>query len=198
MVADATRDIALRVIGQSPDSGRHECRAGCAFCCHTAVSVVPPEAIAIREHLRRQYTARELEELQRRIASNAETASRMTRAEYVAASVRCALLTDDGNCRVHAVRPLACAGFLSTSQAACEGEFDRMPGRVEVPIDRYAMVAGLSAAYGLKEACQQAGMDGEAYELHHALQRIWDRADAAAAWSAGESLFDGCLRADEW
>jgi hypothetical protein len=197
-LAGATRDFALRVIQKSPDAGRHECRAGCAFCCHTAVTVAPPEAFAILQHLRANCSADELAEVRRRIESNAGSASRLTRRDYVAGNIRCALLTDDGQCRVHPVRPLACAGFLSTSRSACEAEFNRVPGRGEVPIDRYAMLAGLSASYGLKEACQRAGVDGEYYELHHALRRLWDAPGAQQTWAAGGSLFEGCVRADSW
>ncbi len=197
-LAGATRDFALRVIQRSPHSGRHECRAGCAFCCHTGVTVAPPEAMTIMNYLREHCTAEELANVRERIESNAETASRMTHLEYTAASIRCALLTDDGNCRVHPVRPLACAGFLSMSRAACEAEFNRAPGRGKVPIDDYARLAGLSASYGLREACQQAGVDGEFYELHHALRRLWDQPDAADAWARGETPLADCLRASAW
>jgi len=197
-LADAARDVALRVLQGSPDAGRHECRAGCAFCCHTAVTVAPPEAMTILRYLRTHCTADELVEVRRSVELNAEAASRMSSTEYTAASIRCGLLTDDGNCRVHPVRPLACAGFLSTSRAACEAEFHRVPGRTGVPIDRYAMLACLGASYGLKGACRETGLDGEFYELHHALCRLWDQPDAPKAWAAGQRLFAGCPRADTW
>jgi len=67
-----------------------------------------------------------------------------------------------------------------------------------VPTDRHAMLAVLSASYGLKEACQSAGVDGEFYELHHALRCIWDRPDAPRAWATGQALFAGCVRASTW
>ena len=197
-LANAARDLALRVVQGSPDAGRHECRAGCAFCCHTAVTAAPPEVMTVFNHLREHCTAEELAEIRRRIETNAESASCMTCAEYTAASIRCALLTDDGNCRVHPVRPLACAGFLSTSRAACEAEFHRVSGRAEVPVDRYAMLVCLGASHGLRDACREGGLDGEFYELHHALRRIWDQPDAPKAWAAGQMLFASCPRADTW
>ena len=103
------------------------------------------------------------------------------------------MLTDDGNCRVHAVRPLACAGFLSTSRAKCEAEFKREPGRDPVPTDKFAAAAGMCVSIGLRDACAKADLDGTFYELHHALRRVMDTPDAAERWARGEAVFAGCL-----
>lgn len=197
-LSNETRAFALKVIQRSPYYGQHECRSGCAYCCHTAVTIAPPEAIAMMHHLCATHSPEELADIRQRIEDNAARASTMSRPQYVAANIRCAMLTDDGNCRVHAVRPIACAGFLSLSRAACEAEFNRTPGRKEVPIDRFATTAGMSASYGLKAACEEVGVDGDFYELHHALRAIWDRFDAAEAWANGERLFEGCVRSDAW
>ncbi len=191
-LAAATLGVALRVIQQSPLNGQHACRAGCDFCCHTAVTVAPPEAFAIAAYLRAHYDAEELRQVREHIDRNALRADRLTRDEYIAALIPCALRTPDGNCRVYPVRPLACAGFLSTSREACEAEFRRVPGREPVPVDRYAQAVGLGVSLGLKDGCRQAGLDGQFYELHHALQRIWDDPDAAQRWAAGANVFAGC------
>jgi hypothetical protein len=118
----------------------------------------------------------------------------MTRDEYIASLVRCALLTEDGNCRAHSVRPIPCAGFLSTSRAKCEAEFNRVPGREPVPTDGIAMLAGLAVSNGLMEACKRANLDGNFYELHHALRCVLDTLDAAQQWARGQDVFNGCLR----
>ncbi|MBK8268723.1 MAG: YkgJ family cysteine cluster protein [Planctomycetes bacterium] len=196
--ADETRTFALKVIAKSPYQGRHECRAGCAFCCHTAVTISAPEAVAMLDRLRASCSPEDLTGIRGKIEENATRAASLSRAEYAVASVRCAMLSDDGTCRVHESRPLACAGFLSLSRAACEAEFNRTPGRDEVPIDRFATTVGMSASYGLKAACESAGLDGDYYELHHALRAIWDHLDAAGSWTRGERLFEGCVRSDAW
>lgn len=192
-LADGTRKLALRVMQQSPLHGRHACQPGCAFCCHTAVTVAPPEAFAIAAYLKEHCSEEVLGEIRRRLDENAEPAASMSRDEYIARLVPCALLTEDGNCRAHAVRPIACAGFLSTSRAGCEAEFNRVPGREPVPADRFAMLAGLTVSNGLMEACNQAGVDGRFYELHHALRRVLDTPDIAEKWARGEDVFAGCL-----
>jgi len=191
-LADGTRRLALELIEQSPLAGKHACEAGCAFCCHTAVTVSPPELFAVADYLRKHYDESELTEVRKRLDDNAALAGSMTRDAYIAGNIPCALLTDDGRCRVHPVRPLCCAGFLSTSRAKCDAEFRRVVGRDPVPTDNHAMAAGLGVSFGLKEACQKAGRDGEFYELNHALSRVLDTPDAAEQWARGDPVLKGC------
>lgn len=192
-LADSARSLALRVIQRSPLVGKHACEPGCAFCCHTAVTVVSPEAFKIAQYLNDHYTDEVLADVGRRLDENAVLASSMTRDEYIARNIRCALLTEDGQCRAHAVRPIACAGFLSTSRAKCEAEFERAANREAVPTDEFAMLAGLGVSHGLKEAFRHAHLDGEFYELHHALRAALDATDGEERWARGEKVLDGCL-----
>ena len=193
-LADCTRDLALQAMQQSPLNGRHECRAGCAFCCHTAVTVAPIEVFAIVRHLQGHYSHEELSHVRQHLDENATLASKMARDEYIARLIPCALMTEDGNCRAHPVRPLACAGFLSTSRARCEAEFKRVPGRDPVPTDRFTMVAGLAVSKGLSNACREADLEGGFYELHSALRRVLETPDAVEQWARGVNVLDGCLR----
>jgi Fe-S-cluster containining protein len=192
--AEAVRSLALRVMQRSALHGRHACVAGCACCCHTAVTVAPPEIFAIAHYLRSTLTLDELETVRGRLNENAARAATCDRDAYIAALVPCGLLTTDGNCRAHAVRPLACAGYLSTSRAACEAEFRRDAGRAPVPTDRFTMLVGLGASHGLRAACRDAHLDGEFYELHDALRRVLDDPEAEQRWANGEAVFDGCLK----
>lgn len=190
--ADAVRTVALAVIQKSPLADRHACRAGCAFCCHTAITAAPPEALAIAAHLRNTLLPDELASVRARLQENAAKARALSREDYIASLTPCALLTEDGNCRAHPVRPLACAGYLSTSRAACEQEFRREFGREPIPVDRFAMLVGLAASAGMAEHCSAAGLDGQFYELSHALLRVLDEPEAARRWAEGEPVFAGC------
>lgn len=193
-LADEMRELALRLMRQSPLHGKHQCRPGCAFCCHTAITVAGPETFAIAKYLKEHLAEEELRLLRRRLDENAELASSLTRDEYIARLIPCALMTADGNCRAHPVRPITCAGFCSTSRAKCEAEFNRVPDRAAVPTDRFTMLAGLGVSNGLMDACRQAGLDGNFYELHHVLRRVLDTPQAAEEWARGQKVFDGCLR----
>lgn len=192
-LAERTQHLALRVMSDSPLSGKHECRAGCDFCCHTAVTVAPPEVFAIVRYLREHYDDATLADVREKIERNATLAASVSRDDYIAKLVPCALKTDDGNCLAYPVRPIACAGFLSTSQAKCAAEFERVPDREPVPTDKYAMHAGLGVSNGLLEACRHAGFDGQFYELHHALRLALDSPDAIERWARRENVFAGCM-----
>lgn len=192
-LADRTRDLALTVINRSPLHGQHACKEGCAFCCHTVVTASVPELVGVVKYLREHYSESELQQVRRRIDENAALARTLPRNEYIARNVPCAMLTDDGRCRVHPVRPFCCAGYLSTSREKCEAEFHRLAGRDDVPTDRYAMLAGLGVSYGLKQACSENNLDGTFYELHSALQRALDDHEVPGKWAKGERPLDGCL-----
>ena len=56
------------------------------------------------------------------------------------------------------------------------------------------MLVGLGVSHGLKDACRNANLDGEFYELHHALRRALDGVDGAGKWARGERFLEGCLR----
>jgi Fe-S-cluster containining protein len=191
-LADEVRNLGLRLMEQSPKRGKYDCRPGCAFCCHTSITVAAPEAFAITRYLKDNYPEEVLTRVRRRIEENAESATNMTREDYIAANIPCAMLAEDGNCLVHPVRPIVCAGFLSTSRAKCEAEFKHLVKRDPVPVDKYTMLVGLGVSFGLKDACRKAGLDGNFYELHHALRRVLDTPDAAEEWAHREDIFDGC------
>ncbi len=187
-----TLGIALRVIDKSPFRSRHACEAGCAFCCYTAVTASPPELLAIADYLRRSCSDEQLAEVRRRLDENAAKAAAMSRNDYIASLIPCALLSPENRCRVHPVRPLACAGFCSTSRRKCEAEFNREPDRAQVPTDKLAMAIGVAASDGLLSACHDAGKDGKFYELNHALRVVLDDPEIAHRWSRGEESFEHC------
>ncbi|MHC5110756.1 MAG: YkgJ family cysteine cluster protein [Planctomycetota bacterium] len=184
---------ALRVIQDSPQYGQFDCKAGCAFCCHTAITVATPEAVAVSDFVRRHFDDDATAKLRERLTSNADLAANVSRDEYIAKRVPCAMLSEDANCLVHPVRPLACAGFLSTSASRCEDTYVGKPGADPSPGDRHAMAAGLGTSFGLKQACRDSGRDGEFYELHHAVLRLLDAPDAGRRWLDGESVLQGCM-----
>jgi len=191
-VSPKALEMALRVIDDSPFRSRHACKEGCAFCCYTAVTVSPSEVFAIAEHLRKRCSSDDMAEVRRRLDENAALAASLSRPDYIARLVRCALLDESNRCRVHPVRPLACAGFLSMSRTKCEAEFNRVPERAPIPTDKLAMAAGASASEGLLRACQASGHDGKFYELHHAVRLALDDPDLAKRWAKKEDAFAGC------
>lgn len=191
-IAEETLAITLRVIDESPWRSRHACQEGCAYCCHTAVTIAPPEVFAIANHLRTHCSSDELVDVRRRLDENAGLAASLSRQEYIGRLIPCALLDEQNRCLAHSVRPLACAGFLSLSRSKCEAEFNGVPDRAAVPTDDLAMSIGVSASEGILLASKESGHDGSFYELHHALRLALDHPDLASRWAAREDVFQNC------
>ena len=66
-VMAATSRLADGLLARAP-AGAVACRAGCDHCCHQAVGVTPPEALAILDHVSRTFSDAELEAVAARVA----------------------------------------------------------------------------------------------------------------------------------
>lgn len=116
-MAAASR-VADGLLAQAP-AGTVACQAGCDHCCHQAVGVTAPEAIAVFDHLQRTRSAAELAELARRVADLYERTRGLSSSERFSPEHPCPLL-DAGQCSVYEARPLACRGMNSLDAQECQ------------------------------------------------------------------------------
>ncbi|HET9933854.1 MAG TPA: YkgJ family cysteine cluster protein [Polyangiaceae bacterium] len=143
---------------------RIACARGCASCCILRVEIGALEA----ERLRPVVEALELSAAVEALASEVGSLSRLERLE---ARRSCALLGRDGECRVHAVRPMACRAANSMSSDACRRAAQLGDSSVGIPVEGTSFGLMRSAALGLSLACADAGLDASQTELHTALRR---------------------------
>ncbi|MHC4341886.1 MAG: YkgJ family cysteine cluster protein [Planctomycetota bacterium] len=152
---------AEALAAESPAKVTWACAAGCTFCCHLYVTVVPPEAEAIAHHLSATLSPTRLADLRGRIGRTARTAESLSVSGYRRARLRCALLGEDDRCLAYEQRPLRCRAHTSTSRRTCERVFhDELPSGA-VPLDRWYANALEALRLGM-------GAGGE-HELHAAL-----------------------------
>lgn len=119
LVAQAHRTQDARTRRYLEHAGlRVSCRAGCAFCCHTLVTVGLAEA----QYLHRRLEPGVLERLEaegvarlRRIRREKHSADFPGR--YFAEANPCPLLTPEATCSAYSARPLACRGVLTDLEA---------------------------------------------------------------------------------
>src|SRR5690606_38510368 len=153
------------------------CEAGCDYCCHQRVSVLPHEAVALLEHLSTELAPELADRIERRIRENAAKVDAMTVAEHTAANLSCAFLVD-GRCSAYDVRPLTCAAFHSASRERCAQVFahpeTRGTPRAARPalLELTAFTDALLAA--TRTALQVAGWSDAKAELHQALRTLLD------------------------
>lgn len=183
------------VLGElSPDRERRACRAGCSSCCYLAVSITPPEAILIAEHLREELSPEAFELKRARVAAFSRRVSELTLEGRARARVPCALLGDDGACTIYAARPLGCRGWTSFSRAECDAALAAGEPGHSGPMDHVAFAAASGVSEGLRSAARGAGLGASQYEFHSAVLRAMQHADAAERWGRGEPVFDGCAQ----
>jgi Fe-S-cluster containining protein len=158
---------------------RLACRAGCNFCCHLRVHVLPHEAIALFRFLQSQMPAALAQQVRATLRRNAPPAPGVPRP--------CAFLVA-GECAAYEVRPSACAGYHSTSKERCEQSFrdPTVPSGTVALQGLVAVALGLEA--GLNGAVQAEGLSNVALELHTAVAALLADPALIARWRAGRPL----------
>ena len=166
------------------------CRAGCAHCCHSMVSVLPQEAFALAAHVETATPEPERDALKARVIAHAERTARMGGAARMRGRIACPFL--DGTtalCRIHAARPLTCRGMNSVDEAACRAALDDPSADIAVPtvLAHHRAVQNLYDQIGARLA--GAGLSSASLELTGALAIIWLEPDALSRWRDGEDIF---------
>jgi Fe-S-cluster containining protein len=159
------------------------CREGCAHCCRFQVTVTPPEALALADHLRKHESAAA-------VATLAETCRTLAAAERgldAAGRVRlkraCVFLKNEC-CTVYDLRPLACRGANATDDTQCA----RALNSEDINLSLYLHQANVmkAAARGLNHADDKGA--GQ-LELTAAMAIALNDETAAAQWLAGTPVF---------
>jgi Fe-S-cluster containining protein len=159
------------------------CRSGCAHCCRFQVTVTPPEALALAEHLRATTPALAREELAQRCAHLARAERGLDSAGRVRLKRPCVFLHDEC-CSVYEARPLACRGANATDDRQCARALEGEDIRLSIYVHQANVMK--AAARGLNHAADPAA--GQ-LELTAAMAIALDDDKAATRWLAGEPVF---------
>ena len=158
---------------------RLACQAGCNFCCHLRVNVLPHEAIALFRFLQSQMPPAVAQQVRSALRRKLQTPPGPPRA--------CAFLVR-GECAAYEVRPGACAAYHSTSRERCEESF-RDP---TVPSGTVALqglqAVALALEAGVNDAVQAEGLSNSALELHTAVAALLADPALIARWRSGRPL----------
>ncbi len=168
------------------------CAAGCGYCCHTLVSVSPPEAFFVARHVETAFEPEQREALKARVLAYAERTQGMDGAQRYVAREPCPFLReDDWYCGLHTARPLVCRAMHSGSLPACRKAYETRDATV--PTNTMAVFFENTKAYmsAYVSALRPRGVAVYPVELSTALAIIWREPDAISRWLGGEDLFDG-------
>ncbi len=160
------------------------CKKGCGYCCHTRVTVTAPEIFLLARAVRPRWED-ENDGLQSSFQKQEAVTRGLSIEERYATRTACPLLTD-GSCGMYEPRPLTCRAYGSRSLDACISLYNTTVNNVPQSEMSQLMRAVIFA--GLKAALKRCGLDGQGYELGHALTAAMPQ-DAEERWLAGEAIF---------
>jgi Fe-S-cluster containining protein len=169
----AAIDRLEATIAENPEPTTAACRRGCGWCCHQPVFLTAPEAVVVAAHLRATWTSDRIRELRAELATrSAERQEQIADRRLLAAGMPCVFLDEDNACSIHAVRPLICRGFTSSSSDACAERYIDPVKAPPPPVDLHAYTATRAILHGLSAALTGAGLAGGMGELNALLQQL--------------------------
>jgi uncharacterized protein len=176
-------------IDRSPERDRRACRAGCAFCCYLpTVLATAAEVVHLAAWLQTHCAPDELNELRQRLHERCLPRPLHASASQSAPPQPCPLLRNN-ECMAYEVRPLKCRGWNSLRREVCEQAYGHGQSQAQVPADAYAFVMGNAVLNSLSDSAKHVRLDGDSYDLSHALIHALEIPDVVQRWRDGERLF---------
>ena len=165
------------------------CAKGCAYCCHTQVSVLPPEAFYLADHIDAlgRDAARALKE---RVIDHDRQHRGRTGAERHEGHIACPMLDPETwLCTVHGARPLTCRSMHSSDVSACRRGFEERDAYAPAPSHQLFFENAKAYYHAFGTALSERGLKMYALELNAALATVWTERDALVRWLRGDDVF---------
>lgn len=164
------------------------CKAGCSWCCHIRVELLPHEAIALFRYINTQLEPGERKATIERINANAKQIERLTDKQHRCTNIQCALLVNN-RCSVYPARPMLCGGHHSLDVDACTEGFEKPTIEEDIIplIDTLAVVRGMMMV-ATQEALDKLELDNQSIELHTALAALFRDPSLIGRWRGGRRL----------
>lgn len=180
-------DIAIE---QAPNllGTQQACKPGCSYCCHYKVHLSASEALAIAEHLH-STPASKKEACLNRLQANVAEVRKLGPELHMTTNIQCAFLSEDGQCEIYSLRPIACRRHHSYDVTPCKVTFDD-PSRTDPnqqSLEQLAIAAGFTHAS--HAASEQTGFDNALYEMNGAILEAVTNGASSKRWKNGKNAF---------
>ena len=166
------------------------CDKGCAFCCHTMVSVLPPEAFFLANHIETAFDPEQSKAMKQRVIDHDAKHRGLSGAARHEGHVACSLLDPKTwLCSVHSARPLTCRSMHSSDVKPCKQAFDER--NAYIPAPSHQLFFDNTQAYydAFGTVLLEHELEMEPLELNAALATIWTEKNVMNRWIAGETPF---------
>lgn len=175
--------VWARARGPVDAVGAIACKAGCGWCCHQHVAILPAEALAVAKAIEGTDLAAKFDREAPSILGTTNMARKKARHP-------CPFLVD-GSCAVYEVRPNRCRAIHSRDLGFCKARYElgrSPPGVPEKPIPLEPVLMGDQVLKGMGQALAQAGLDVAPVELTHAIAALRRDPNLAADYAKGRGL----------
>lgn len=166
------------------------CGMGCAYCCHTMVSVLPPEAFYLANHIETAFEPDVVQAMKQRAIDHDAKHRGLSGAARHEGHIACPLLDPETwLCSVHSARPLTCRSMHSSDVSACKKAYDERDAYIPAPSHQlfFENTQAYYDAFGT--ALQDHKLEMKPLELNAALATIWTGDKVLIRWMAGETPF---------
>ncbi len=186
----AAVEYDLLCFGDRPALDRVACRPGCQTCCILNVSVLFPEAVAIYRFLKKRLKDSELQLVRERIREVHVRTHWLTDDERIEIHEPCAFLDEHGRCLIHPARPLLCRSVTSLEPDLCVEVVTAPPfsEAVTIPMNLFQKNLMDAAYVGFSSALEALGLDGRAWRLATAVNRLFSVPGATGEFLAGKAI----------
>src|SRR5512145_2693287 len=159
------RELAAARTADQPAAA---CARGCAACCTVNVATLAIEGAVAAAWLAERLPPAEREARARSLLVFHDRVRWLEDEDRIASHETCPLLTDDGGCSIHPVRPLSCRCLSSLDPADCRRALrERMErdggGEVRMNVLQHALYADAVAV--LQSSLARAGLDSRCRDV---------------------------------
>lgn len=157
-----------RELRGAPPAAEPACAAGCAACCTVNVATLPIEGAVAAAWLAERLDASERPRRARELLAFHDRVRWLEDEDRIASREACPLLTADGRCSIHPVRPLSCRSLSSLDAADCRRALEERVGRDgggEVRMNLLQHLLYTDAVAVLQEALGRAGLDARCRDV---------------------------------
>ncbi|OGB27334.1 MAG: hypothetical protein A3I66_20475 [Burkholderiales bacterium RIFCSPLOWO2_02_FULL_57_36] len=187
------REVAVRMFSRM-DATTHPlefgiaCRRGCSYCCHYHVYVTATEAFALAELVGKLEPSGK-SQVEKQLEENFRAVSSMTVDQHIHTNVRCAFLSNAGECMAYEVRPSACRSHHATDVNSCKVTFEDTRSPLQNAMKADLKMASTIFVLAQEMAHIEAGFDDKRYELTAAVREARANPASFKRYKAGKRAF---------
>ncbi|MEN8227497.1 MAG: YkgJ family cysteine cluster protein [Bacteroidota bacterium] len=186
---DSVDELLDSFLQRSAMEGRPaECKKGCSWCCHQVVYGVTHEFLYLRDHIEKHFKEETRNKFLEKARESVLLTLQKSHQERLQVKVPCPFL-DSGSCSVHAVRPMACRIYLSSSENACKKEHDETVTGNDFPdLFEFPLRAGRMLNQGFVAYLKQIGFQVSEAPLDQGYSSLVTLGQTMEGWIEGRSF----------